>query len=1176
MRTKLGLSSIESTVRRNTSRLVFLLAALFAVGAGAQEYRGRIQGTVTDTSQAAIAGAAVTLMNVNTGVPAVRQTNETGHYLFDLVQPGSYTISVEFTGFTKFVQENMILQQRGDITVNAMLKAGDVRETVTVSAEATVVQFNTAKLETTVDSKLTSALPQIYRTPFLLATLDPAVEKNDFGSEYMPYHSWGSNQQRVGGGQNYTNDLQVDGASVTIGYKTSYVPSPDMVQEVNVQQNAVDAEYGHSTGSAISLTLKSGSNKYHGNAFYQGQYPWANALENRVFRTVNLGRNHMFGGTLGHPIKKNKLFNFVAYEGWKQIDPQTLVHTLPTDLERKGDFSQSVNTAGGMRMIYDPWSTQTSADGATITRTPYPGNVIPSSKLDPVAAGYTAKLWAANSAGIGPYHVNNYSVALPIKFPFKNFSDRVDYNVTDKLRVSGRYSLFLTPITTSNPTGSDYFVSDRGSKRDATSVSGDVTYALNPRTVINVRGEYHSFIDAAQPATLFTKEGWGKIWPNSSFYQQIFQDPSVPILLPRMSITANDGSTRNFNMGPGGGYWDQRPTADSMDVKVAQQRGAHYLKFGFDTRGQRSPQGIILSNPGFGFYANPTANTYVNPNTRLSGDGFATFLIGAVAPTNGNPSDWDSSATSMPAISFLNPSSRFYAGYLNDDWKISRKLTLNLGLRYEFEQSWREEKDRSVRPLDLTSPIPELQGANAPQMPAAVRQFYQGGWTLNGAFQFTDAGNRGQWSSGKGTWSPRIGAAYRLNDKTSLRAAYGRYINPWITGTTDFNNLTTPGFTSYTGAPPLVLGVPQMTLQNPFSASYPVIPAYQKTLGRYTGLGDSVTYYAADRPRQSSDRFNFSVQRQLPQGMVLDVTYYLNYSSFVYDTARNINMVDPNIAYQNKAAVNQNVPNPFFNLLPVEKLPGPLRYQQSVSILSLMKPYPQYGNITVIDGQPGGNMKYQSLQFKLLKNFSNGYSLLFGYNYHYEQDGRYYDDRAIYAQQYTYIDSPASRHRLSLAGSWEIPVGKGRAYMNQAPRLLDALVGGWELTPLLTWRSGRFMQFGGLVVNGDPHVSNPGPNGWFNTSVFSQLPAYTPRSNPWLYPGVTGPGQLVVNASLVKAFHITEGYRFELRMDTFNALNNITWGDPSTNVFSSTFGRSTNQLQNTYGRRTQLGLRFEF
>jgi hypothetical protein len=409
-------------------------AALLAASSFAQEFRGRIQGTVADTSQAAVAGAAVKIVNIGTGVVTNRVTNETGLYLFDLVEPGTYTVSVEFSGFNKFVQENVLLQQRGDVTVNATLRAGDIKEAVTVAAEANVVQFNTAKLETTVDSKLTGSVPQLYRTPFFLAQLDPAVEKDDYQSENQPYHSWGPNHQRVGGGQYYTADLQVDGAPVGIGYKTAYVPSPDMVQEVNVQQNAVDAEYGHSAGSAISLTLKSGTNQYHGTAFCQGQYPWANALENRVYRTVNQGRNHMYGGTLGHPIKKNKLFNFVAYEGWRQTDPSTLINTLPTDLERAGNFSQSLNNAGGLRTIYDPWTTQTSADGKTITRMPFPGNIIPSSQLDPTATSYASHLWKPNAAGIGPYHINNYSVALPISFQYKNFSDRVDYQISNNLR----------------------------------------------------------------------------------------------------------------------------------------------------------------------------------------------------------------------------------------------------------------------------------------------------------------------------------------------------------------------------------------------------------------------------------------------------------------------------------------------------------------------------------------------------------------------------------------------------------------------------------------------------------------------------------------------------------------------------------------------------------------------
>jgi hypothetical protein len=1168
---------------------LLLLVLLLATVLHAQEFRGRIQGSVVDTSNAAVVNATVTLLNTQTGVSATRQSNETGHYIFDLISPGVYTVTVEFAGFSKFVQENIILQQRGDIAVNAVLKAGDIKETVTVSAEASMVQLNTAKLDTTVDSRLVNNLPQIYRTPFLLAQLDPAVEKNDGGTEFQPYHSWGPNNQRVGGGALYSNDLQVDGAAVGIGYKTGYTPSPDMVQEVNVQQNAVDAEYGNSSGSNISLTLKSGTNDWHGTAFYQGQYPWANALENRVFRTINLGRTHMYGGTVSHPILKNRLFNFVAYEGWEKTDPSTLLQTLPTDLERTGDFSQSLNGSGGLRVIYNPWTTQTSADGATITRTPYPGNRIPSSQLDPVATHYIAKLWKPNRAGTGNYHLQNFAAPLPIKFPYKNFSDRADFQATQNLRISGRYSMFVTPVSATNPTGSDYFQSDRGSQRDAKSITGDVTWTATPNTVLNFRAEYHNFVDASKYDKSFADTSkWAEIWPSSQFYKQTFAAGNIPILLPRMSINGTDNA-RLLNMGPGGGYWDQRPNGDMFAFKISQQRGAHYLKAGFDTRGSRAKSFLSYANPGFGFDTLPTNATYVSPNTLTSGDAYATFLIGAVAPTaSGAANSWDSNATSMPVLAFPSTSTRTYGAFINDDWKITRDLTLNLGLRYEFQEAYKEEQDRLTLPLDLTSPIPEFQGASAPQMPAEVKQFYTGTWIFNGAYQFAESGRRGQWNSGKGVLSPRIGLAFRVNDQTSLRAAYGRYITPWTnansnmsTGGTGANLLEAmiPGsFSYYTGAYPMVQGVPVMNLKDPFPAAYPVIPAYQKSLGRYTSLGDSVTYMIADRPRQHSDRFNLSFQRQLPTGMILDVTFFLNYSNFAWDLSRDLNMVDPRIAYQYKAATNVQVANPFYNILTVQRFPGPLRSQRTVGITSLMKQYPHYGSINVTEGQPGGNMHYKSIQFKVQKNFSKGYSMLFGYNYHRQSDQRFYDNIAQYLQQYTWIPSDASRHRMTFAATWEVPFGKGRTYMTGAPRLLDALVGGWNITPTGFWRSGRFIRFGSLVVSGDPHVSNPGPTQWFNKSVFSIVPAYTARTNPWQYDGLNGPQQFNMDASLVKSFPIVARLRFELSMDVFNVVNNITWNNPDTSVTSANFGRSANndQLTQTYGRRAQLGLRLQF
>src|SRR5260370_10411321 len=271
------MSLLASAYRRGPAAKVvtgglIVFARLGAV-LNAQDYRGRIQGAVRDSSQAVIAGATVTLLNANTGVSTVRQTNETGRYIFDLVEPGSYSVAVESPGFAKFVQTNVPLAARGDITVDAMLKTGDVRETVTVAAEASRVQFTTSKLETTVDTKLSQELPQLYRSPFVLATLDPSVLKDDTNTEYNPFNSWGPGRMSVGGGANFSNDLQVDGSRVGISVKTGYVPTPDMIHKVNVSQNTVDAEFGHGSRSAVSIVPKAGTNQIHGSGYYYGRYP---------------------------------------------------------------------------------------------------------------------------------------------------------------------------------------------------------------------------------------------------------------------------------------------------------------------------------------------------------------------------------------------------------------------------------------------------------------------------------------------------------------------------------------------------------------------------------------------------------------------------------------------------------------------------------------------------------------------------------------------------------------------------------------------------------------------------------------------------------------------------------------------------------------------------------------
>jgi hypothetical protein len=283
-------------------------------------------------------------------------------------------------------------------------------------------------------------------------------------------------------------------------------------------------------------------------------------------------------------------------------------------------------------------------------------------------------------------------------------------------------------------------------------------------------------------------------------------------------------------------------------------------------------------------------------------------------------------------------------------------------------------------------------------------------------------------------------------------------------------------------------------------------------------------------------------------------------------------MMDPRLSFQYGNALNVGVANPFYGL----PLQGPLASQQSVSIGSLMAPYPQYTGISEVDGVTGANMRYNSLQLKVQKRFSKGYTFLAGYNYHVSTGQAYYDSVAQYLNKFTPEDSGLPRHRLTTSGSWDIPVGKGRPFLSNSNRMVDAFVGGWVLTGVLTYQSGAPIKFTNVAVTGNPGQNVPS-GAYFNPAVVQNLPAYTEETNPWFYPGVNGPHLFNVDASMVKDFHLTERIRFSLRMDAFNALNNVNWAAPNLTPGNPAIdGRSTSILQNTFGRQLQLGLRASF
>ena len=1147
------------------ARIVFIIAFVFALLAllpvgQAQTTRGRVEGIVTDESKAVVVNATVTLLNVNTQAKVVRQTSGTGLYVFDDVDPGNYSVTVEMAGFNRFVQENVVVQTGGDVTVNVGLKTGSVQTTVTVTETPGAVEFNSANRDITLDSTMVAEVPRLDRNPFKLTLIAPSAFNTR--GEIQPYNSWSANSVDLGGGTNMSNELRVDGSPIGSGYKATVLPNMDAVQEVVVSTNSVDAETGHSSGGAITMTTKSGTNEWHGSGFYLGRYPWASAMFDRTTDTLTSTRQNMYGGTLGNPILKNKLFNFFSLERWNVSSPSSLIaDTPPTDLERNGDFSQSYYDLGngntGIRTIYDP-AIPSVTDPVTgqLTRVPFANNVIPGSRMDPDTKAMMAQIWKPNNAGIGVTHANSFSTDIPNTYQYYDYSERADYNISDKWKVFGRFAKYYTNNQAGNPTSSSLFPAS-GTLRAGWSVGGDAVWTVNERTVVSFHGDYHTVADSLSPPqnkpTIYSQ-----FWPNNNWFQNYLTNESnEPIYTPQVSI----GNGVAFGGGEYGYVWVQNLAAQAWDAKISRQAGAHYLKAGFELRREKNSN-LFNALPTFNFNTALTAQSYVNgASANKSGDGYATFLLGAL--------DGSSFMTGGPAEV---PQSEFYGFYFQDDWKLSRKITLNLGLRDEYETAYHDAA-HILGGLDLSAANPAYGGGNAPAMPAAAlaivgNNYYP--WT--GQWNFTSSSNPGMWNPQKIALQPRVGLAYRINDRTALRAGYSIYMTPTagmylngIAGQGDVNAISPPYYgvfgTQYTLNP--LQGVPQESFSNPFPASSnPLAPLLGRSSGPQLGTGgESLEFYPQNLQKAYNQRFNVNLQHEFPGQFVVSATYFLNIGEKWYSQA--LNQPNPQYLTANESALTTTVANPFYHYLSNTLVPGPLWNQQNVTLSQLLVPYPQYGSLVAM-GQCCAPERYNSLELKAQKVFQKGYNFLVTYVYIRERSAwNTLTDFSEYANEFQWLDSNQPHQRFNAAGTYQLPFGKGRTYLSGMNRVGDAVIGGWKLTGLLTMMSGDYVTFNGgsgelnnpqsgnMIVSGSPCIVNPTPSAWFNTSVFQAIPsnvAFTPRTNPYTYNCLTGPRFLNLDATISKDFRITEKFRLEMRMNVYNAINNLNRADPSTSI----------------------------
>ncbi len=1151
--------------------------------AAAQDYRGKVQGTVADANDAVIAGAQVVLHNNQTGVDVTRQSNDEGNYRFDFVDPGEYTITVQLAGYKKAEQQNVIVQQRGDVTADIKMSVGEVTEVVTVEAPPVQVEFNTTGSAITIDNKIIDQLPIRGRNPYNISTLDPTVSPGtgNTANENRPYHHAFANDFDAGGGTRSGNDVLLDGVPLTSSFKTSYTPNMDGVQEVTFQKNAVDAEYGYSAGGIIILNMKSGTNDFHGTAFTNFRRPRFNAVNDpTLVRTEGADETRLrgtklsiYGGSLGGRIITNKLFFFTTYEKWKDAAPLSSVLSVPTALERTGNFSQSVR-GGVVRNIFDPF-TSTGTNGA---RTQFAGNIIPANRIDPVAARLFALLPLPNVPGAT---TQNLQVSKTTNTDYWNFSTRVDWNPTEKWKSFVRYGQFKANLLEDNPTEAA-LLPVNGSNRYGLSIAADTVYTLSPTTVLNLRGNYHQLTDEyAADTALLGDAGLQALFPNTSFYNGLITNENV--FYPAIDIPI--GGNNRFGR-PGREFY-QRPQGWGFSARLNHYLGNHSMKFGGEMRVDKG-KGARFEPLNFFFRQNLTANQNTNPNLVTSGNEWATFLLGALEPNGtGNTNNNFVRRTPLQEVVSFG-----YAGYFQDDWKVNDRISLNLGLRWEYEPGPVDAQNRLSRMIDLTSPIPEFQ-TNRPAIPAVVTNILATkGFTsiFNGAWQFTDENNRNAWERDKLNLLPRFGMAFKINDQSVLRFGYARYMAPSQRirdPLGDFVEQYT-GFATTTFVAPLVNGVPQARLSNPFPTTNPVQQPTGTSLGRYTNLGNSFMLDALEQQPPVNDRFTLSYQRQIWGRVVLDLDYFFNTGHDLPYTL-DLNMVDPSFGYTiPRSVLNQQVDNPFFNILTPQQFPGALRNQSRVTVASLLRPYPQYGAINQAN-TPGRSERLHSFSIQGQRPFSKGLSFIMAYAYNRERTTEFYDEFATFERRFEWFETETPRHRFTNAITWDLPVGRGRWLLTEAPRAVDMVLGGWQLTTTTRLYSGRLLQFGNLIVSGDPRITDAseGPSGrWFDPTVFSALPTSTNasdppnlvrRTNPRYFDGLYGPSSMQTDMTLSKGFQLSEQFKLEARVESYNVFNRINWDNPGvTFTDPSTFGKVTRKSQAYTGREMQFGMRLVF
>ena len=1137
------------------SRLLWSFC-LFSILVWSQTFTGSIRGTLLDPTRAVVPNAKITVTDADRGVQNSTVADSSGRYIFPTLPPARYILTAEAPGFRKVTLPVFRLEVQQQATVDVELTVGEITTTVDVTASAPLLNTTSAALGQVVENRFMLATPLAGRNPLSLILLAPGIVPTGSGTNFVS-----------SGVRNNASEVLMDGAPLT-GIEQNggvtdvkYAPTVDVIEEFKIQTNFFSAEFGNSGGTVINVVSKSGTNQIHGVGYYFRRDNALNAnnwFSNARGGTLADSTRDNYGGTIGGPVYlpkiyngKNRTFFFADYDRVKQSSATTQTATVPTAQQLAGDFSDTRLSNGALVPIFDPFSTFMDASGNTL-RNPIPGNIIPMGRQDPIVRNFLKYYPAPNLPG-DPFTRNNNWFAQGSNLSAGNKIDvKIDHNISEKQRFTARYGVDWGWNEPANLVGNVSFNANPGTSRSQ-NFTIDYTRTHSPTTIFNVRAGVLRVNSVRDPLSM------GFDVTELGLPAEMAQATGVKAF-PLFSAQYRD-------MGAGG-YAIIHRFEDVYQFMgaVTKIQGGHTIKAGAEYR--KLHLNYFQPNTPNGSFTFSRAVTAQNPtvSTATQGDGLASALLG-----------WGTGG--VISIDYPTCQSAGYFGtYINDDWRITRKLTLNLGLRYDFDIP-RTDRFNRINWLDLDAPAPI---ANVPSLQAIYPD-------LRGLMRFADDDNRTPYNGDWNNVQPRIGFAYALDNKTSIRAAYGLFYV--VSRHTVKGEVGTAfGFTDSTIPWSLDSGLTRFaSMSNPWPVGLTYPPGRNPDF--FLGMGAGTPLPKDDNPQYQ--QWNFSIQREVPGAGVLEVNYAGTKGTHLYfgqgDVVSNLNPLDPIYWGQGRGTsangLNALVPNPFYGII---TNPVATNYNRpTIQLNRLLRQYPHYGTVGGYRASRNiGNSIYHAMQIKYEKRFSHGLSAIAHYTI-----SKMISDSDASGSDVTWLAGNSSiqdyynlrnersiatfdrPQRLVVSFDYLLPVGRGRAFGNSMNRFLDAIVGGWELSGIISASSGTPLGITQSASNlwqgnqrphlvGDPSV--PGSprdklNNYFNVAAFQQAPPDVIGSTPRFLSNYRGPSTINEDATLMKNFYVTEKTYLQLRLEAYSVTNSPQWGNPGTAFApgSSSFGQIT-------------------